>query len=113
MWARCRPAWVAAGWAYLACLLNALPANRATATALEGFLWAGGAALGVAHGRQFVKLLAVVDAVFLPALQAGPDAEDARAVGVRLRAYVQGGGWREVPEGRVLPETDASGSERA
>lgn len=107
------PAWVAAGWAYLARLLNALPANRATATALEGFLWAGGAALGAAHGRQFVKLLAVVDAVFLPALLAGPDAEDARAVGVRLRAYVQGGAWREVPEGRVLPETDASGSERA
>lgn len=107
------PAWLSAGWSYLARLLNALPANRATATALEGFLWSGGAALAAAHGRQFVKLLSLIDAVFLPALAASPDAETARAVGVRLRAYVHGGGWREVPEGRALPQTDASGSERA
>ena len=46
-------------------LLNALPATRLTATALDAFLQVAGHRLYGAYGRQFVKLLHCVDDEFL------------------------------------------------
>ena len=40
-------------------LLNHLPANRVTATALDAFLRAAGFRMAAAYGRQFEKLLQV------------------------------------------------------
>jgi len=40
-------------------LLNHLPANRLTATALDAFLKMAGFRMAAAYGRQFVKLLQV------------------------------------------------------
>jgi hypothetical protein len=38
-------------------LLNQLPANRLTATALDAFLKVAGFRMAAAYGRQFLKLL--------------------------------------------------------
>ena len=50
-------------------LLNALPATRLTATALDAFLQVTGHRLYGAYGRQFVKLLHCVDNDFLSDLR--------------------------------------------
>jgi nucleoporin GLE1 len=66
-------------------LLNALPATRLTATALDAFLQVAGHRLYGAYGRQFVKLLHCVDDEFLG---------DLRKVGgavVRVSKQVAGG----------------------
>ena len=47
------------GWGAPSRLLNHLPANRATATALDAFLKAAGYRMAAAYGRQFEKLLQV------------------------------------------------------
>ena len=46
-------------------LLNALPANRLTATALDAFLNVSGFKLYSLYGRQFVKLLHFINDDFL------------------------------------------------
>ena len=103
----------AAGWAYAAALLNALPPTRAAATALDGFLTTGGSALHAAYGRQFLKLLAALDAHFLPALDAARADAGTRAPAVRLRTYLHAGAFRKVPEGRDMPLADSSAYDRA
>ncbi|PKA61280.1 hypothetical protein AXF42_Ash006177 [Apostasia shenzhenica] len=57
------------GWAWLAMFLNHLPANRATAVALEAFLKMAGFALLRRYKSQFMKVLNLISKRFLPALK--------------------------------------------
>ncbi len=93
-------------------LLNALPASRLSATALEAFLKAAGFRLNAAFGRQFHKLLTYIDSVFMPDLAKQGD-PDARAVHSRLRSYMHDRQFLKEPEGRRMPVSDLSGREHA
>lgn len=99
-------------WAYLARLLNALPANRATAAALDAFLKVAGFRLAATYRGQFAKLLGVVEREFLPALSSCAD-PDARAVYTRLQTYLCTRQFLRPPEGRNMPRHDASSYDRA
>ena len=100
-----------AAWAWLSRLLNKVPPNRFSATALEAFLKHAGFAMHAAYGRQFGKLLDVVDREFLPSLEAKDDA-DARPVVSRTRTYLNERGFLNPPEGREMPVTDTSSTTR-
>jgi nucleoporin GLE1 len=99
-------------WGYLARLLNALPADRVTAAALDAFLKVAGYRLHAAYRGQFMKLLRCVHSDFLSQLSASGDV-DARAVYTRLATYLDAGRFGQPPEGRTMPATDASSRERA
>ena len=100
-----------AAWAWLSRLLNKVPPNRFSATALEAFLKHAGFAMHAAYGRQFGKLLDVVDREFLPSLEAKDDG-DARPVVSRTRTYLNERGFLKSPEGREMPVTDTSSTTR-
>ncbi|BDA44382.1 Nucleoporin GLE1 [Coccomyxa sp. Obi] len=100
------------GWQYIARLLNSLPASRMSATALEAFLKTAGFRLNAAFGRQFHKLLAYIDSVFMPDLARQGD-PDARAVHSRLRSYMHDRQFLKEPEGRRMPFSDISAREHA
>ena len=99
-----------AAWAWSR-LLNKVPPNRFSATALEAFLKHAGFAMHAAYGRQFGKLLDAVDREFLPSLEAKDDA-DARPVVSRTRTYLNERGFLNPPEGREMPVTDTSSTTR-
>eukprot|EP00898_Chlorokybus_atmophyticus_P000090 jgi/Chlat1/1081/Chrsp110S01544 len=112
-------------WSWLARLLNRLPPNRATATALESFLKASsilhcsdavtavaGYRLHRQYERQLMKLLAAVHDEFLPKVAVTND-PDARAVMTRLQTYLLSQQFLQEPEGRFLPKTDLSSTLRA
>lgn len=86
----------AALWGFVAAMLNSVPPNRTTATALLGFLHAGGHQLWRRFGRQAVKLLAVVAREWLPALATQGAA--AAAEMTQLRLFCESG-YRDEPEG--------------
>jgi len=99
---RAFPPGLTLAWEYLARLLNALPANRPTAAALESLLQTSGHGLFQAFRRQFFKLLRVVAGPFLTDLRkaAGSEAVVARIEGyVRERAYQKppAGCWELMP----------------
>ena len=100
-----------AAWAWLSRLLNKVPPNRFSATALEAFLKHAGFAMHAAYGRQFGKLLDAVGSAFLPSLEAKDDA-DARPVVSRTRTYLNERGFLNPPEGREMPVTDTSSTTR-
>ena len=93
-------------------LLNSLPASRMSATALEAFLKTAGFRMNAAFGRQFHKLLAYIDSVFMPDLARQGD-PDARAVHSRLRSYMHDQQYLKEPEGRRMPFSDISAREHA
>lgn len=93
-------------------LLNSLPASRMSATALEAFLKTAGFRLNAAFGRQFHKLLAYIDTVFMPDLAKQGD-PDARAVHSRLHTYMHDRLFLKEPEGRRMPFSDISTREHA
>lgn len=93
-------------------LLNALPANRVTATAVDGMLRAAAFRMCEAYRGQFMKLLRYIDAYFLPALATSND-PDARAVFTRIQTFLKTGRFGQPPEGRNMPQTDASSYDRA
>jgi hypothetical protein len=103
---------LAGAWAYAARLLNHVPASRTSAAALMAFLNAGGSAMHARYGGQFVKMLHSLYDAFLPDLAAHGD-PDARAVGARLRTYLERAQYASVPEGRELPLQDESSYTRA
>lgn len=76
-------------------LLNALPANRVTATAVDGLLRAASFRMVQAFRGQFMKLLSYIDAQYLPELATSHD-PDARAVYTRIQVcwnWVALTGW--------------------
>ncbi|GAB4823632.1 hypothetical protein N2152v2_010678 [Parachlorella kessleri] len=106
------PHGLAQAWAYIARLLNALPANRITATALDAFLKVAGYRLHGTYRGQFMKLLRYIDSEFLGHLSKQND-PDARAVFTRIQTYLKTGRFMRPPEGRDMPQSDASSYDRA
>ena len=101
------PHGLAHAWRWVSRLLNKVPANRFSATALEAFLKHAGFAMYAAYGRQFGKTLDVVQDRFLPELERGGDA-DAKPVLNRMRTYLNERSFLVPPEGRDMPLTDTS-----
>lgn len=106
------PHGLAHAWEYLARLLNGVPANRVTAAALDAFLKVAGYKLAGTYRSQFAKLLAAVERDFLGELGAAAD-PDVRAVATRLTTYLRTRGYATPPEGRTMPQYDASSYDRA
>ena len=99
-------------WEYLSRLLNALPANRLTAAALDAFLKVAGYKMAAVYKGQFIKLLHAVNGFFLAELAQTND-PDARAVATRLQLYLSTQAFAKPPEGRNMPQFDASSYDRA
>eukprot|EP00892_Ulva_mutabilis_P006505 jgi/Ulvmu1/4226/UM019_0205.1 len=89
-------------WSYAAGMLNAVPPNRTTASALLGFLQTGGHELWRRYGRQALKLFAVVQREWLPAL--AKQGAAAAAELTQLRLFCEKG-FREEPEGSRIVES--------
>lgn len=99
-------------WGWFARLLNRLPANRVTATAILSFLKSAGFRLYGSYGRQFHKLLVLISGEFLRRLEGAGD-QDVRAAHTRIRSYLDDREFLEQPEGRVMPMEDQSSLIRA
>lgn len=89
-------------WGYAAAMLNSVPPNRTTATALLGFLQAGGHVLWRRYGRQAIKLFAVVQRDWVPAL--AKQGAAAAAEMTQLRLYCESG-YRDEPEGMEIVQS--------
>ena len=105
------PHGMAAAWSWISRLVNKVPPNRFSATALESFLKHAGFAMHGAYRGQFGKVLDVVHREFLPALEAKDDA-DSRPVVSRTRTYLNERGFLKPPDGREMAVTDTSSSTR-
>eukprot|EP00897_Mesotaenium_endlicherianum_P010932 jgi/Mesen1/9868/ME000070S09155 len=103
---------LARGWAWCARLLNKLPANRVTATALEAFIKVAGFRMYQEYPKPFIKLLQVVVQDFMENLVKDND-PDSRAVSNRLQTYILTEQFKRPPEGYELPQSDASSQLRA
>lgn len=91
-------------WSYFARLLNELPGTRLTARALDAYLSVAGWKLYGMYKLQFVKVLRLIDSHFMPQLAKVDDPP----LLMKLRSYYEDNCFLEVPEGRILPKTDAS-----
>lgn len=89
-------------WSYVAAMLNCVPPNRTTATALLGFLQAAGNHLWRRYGRQTVKLFAVVQQEWVPAL--AKQGAAAAAEVTQLRLFCESG-YRDEPEGAQIVQS--------
>ena len=103
---------ISTAWIYLAWLLNAIPASRYSASALDAFLSVAGYKLWLTFKTQFVKLLRYIQDIFLKELKDGND-PDARAVATRVQSYIQMEMYMRMPEGRSMPMRDESSYNRA
>lgn len=95
-------------WSWTAALLNHLPANRGTATALDALLKMAGFSMHQRYRQQFAKLLAYVGSVLLRDLCSGSTASDTGPVAVRLGSYISERKFLQPPEGRDMPMLDES-----
>ena len=100
------------GWEYVSRVLNYLPANRLTATALDAFLKVAGFKMAAVYRGQFIKLLQCVQRDYLGDLAQTND-PDVRAVATRLSTYLSTRQFMKPPEGRNMPAYDASSYDRA
>lgn len=94
-------------WVFLSRLLNHLPANKSTSTALVAFIRVTGFQLYRTYRSQFMKILQYIYDNFLPELKSTEDPET-RAVYTRLITYLESRQFEKVPEGRDMPENDDS-----
>ena len=101
-----------ASWTYVAQLLNALPACRYSACALDAFLSIAGYKMFISFKSQFLKLMKYIKDMFLQDLMAVADA-DATAVATRLHSYIDLQEYRQIPKGRNMPLRDESSTSRA
>ncbi|GJP41085.1 hypothetical protein CLOM_g723 [Closterium sp. NIES-68] len=99
-------------WQWCARLLNHLPANRASATALEVFLKIAGYRMHLTYRSQFLKLLDVVGNEYRGKLQALND-PDVSPVVNRIETYVGVQRYLKPPEGLEMPLHDKSSQLRA
>lgn len=95
------------GWAWLASLLNALPANVFSAVALEAFLRMAGFALFKRYKSQFRKILDVISRDFVSALKARKDS-GVELVRRRIESYIETNQFMQEPEGWRLPSSALS-----
>ncbi|GAQ88946.1 hypothetical protein KFL_004720050 [Klebsormidium nitens] len=94
-------------WAWLARLLNGLPPNRGSGSALESMIKVAGFRLNQTYPKQFRKILDVIMTALLPALQKTGDADTAPVIN-RVETYVGTRSYEKPPEGRNMPVTDES-----
>ncbi|BBN05565.1 nucleoporin GLE1 [Marchantia polymorpha subsp. ruderalis] len=106
------PHGMAEAWAWCSRLLNRIPANRYSASALESFLKIAGFRIYKAYPKPFMKLMQVVVSEYLVSLKSHDDV-DARAVVNRLETYLHTQQYMVEPEGRNMPYTDISSTLRA
>ncbi|KAG6544760.1 hypothetical protein Mapa_013786 [Marchantia paleacea] len=99
-------------WAWCSRLLNRIPANRYSASALESFLKIAGFRICKAYPKPFMKLMQVIVSEYLVSLKSHDDV-DARAVVNRLETYLHTKQFMVEPEGRNMPYTDISSTLRA
>ncbi|KAL6529192.1 hypothetical protein OROGR_014815 [Orobanche gracilis] len=93
------------GWAWLARLLNALPANLYTAVALHSFLEMAGFALYRRYRNQFEKLMSIVARDFLNALkESGSESWSTKVSKVKMsiKKYIESNQFKSEPEGLQL-----------
>ncbi|KAL6573763.1 hypothetical protein OROHE_002222 [Orobanche hederae] len=93
------------GWAWLARLLNALPANLYTAVALHSFLEMAGFALYRRYRNQFEKLMSIVARDFLNALkESGSESLSTKVSKVKMsiKKYIESNQFKSEPEGLQL-----------
>ncbi|XP_004502381.1 mRNA export factor GLE1 [Cicer arietinum] len=95
------------GWAWLARLLNALPANQYTAVSLNAFLQIAGYALFKRYKSQFLKMLNVISNNFLVELKSHNVPELMKTV-TDIQAYIEDKKFLQVPEGRNLQSNTLS-----
>ncbi|DBA75864.1 TPA: hypothetical protein ACH3X1_010262 [Trebouxia sp. C0004] len=107
LWPLSSPSGISSAWQYMARLLNSLPANRTSATALYALLQTAGYRLHRIFKDQFIKLLRCIYDSFWAALQKSTD-PDVRATAARIKQFVMDHTYREPPEGSELPEYDQS-----
>ncbi|CAH9119926.1 unnamed protein product [Cuscuta epithymum] len=89
------------GWAWLARLLNAVPANLYTAAALNAFLEVAGFVLHRRYKHHFEKLLNILTGDFLKPLDEGLQSH---IVVTQLCSYVKSKSYLSEPEGRHLAD---------
>ncbi|CAA0197935.1 unnamed protein product [Arabidopsis thaliana] len=99
------------GWAWLARFLNKIPANRATATALNSFLQTAGFGLHQRYKSQFLKVVNVVREHFLQKLRAKKDTSDLLVIIAEITAYLDDRMYLKEPEGRAMKTTSTLSSE--
>ena len=97
-------------WTYAAHLLNALPACRYSACALDAFLSIAGYKMFISFKSQFIKLTKYIKEIFLQELRA---VRDANAVATRLDSYIDSQEYQRIPKGRNMPLRDESSISRA
>ncbi|MCO5578266.1 hypothetical protein L7F22_032105 [Adiantum nelumboides] len=97
------------GWAWCARLLNSLPADRLTASALEAYLKVAGFRLCQVYKKSFMRLVHVITTRFIVSLKQQDD-PDSRAVVSRLETYIVTKQFLREPDGRSMPRTDLSSS---
>ncbi|DBA95711.1 hypothetical protein WJX82_007603 [Trebouxia sp. C0006] len=107
LWPLRSPNGISSAWQYMARLLNSLPANRTSATALYALLQTAGYRLHSVYKDQFIKMLRCIYDSFWTALQKSAD-PDVRATAARIKQFVMDHTYKEPPEGSELPEYDQS-----
>ncbi|KAA6424922.1 MAG: Nuclear-export-signal (NES)-containing polyadenylated-RNA export factor (ISS) [Trebouxia sp. A1-2] len=107
LWPLRSPNGISSVWQYMARLLNSLPANRTSATALYALLQTAGYRLHRVFKDQFIKMLRCIYDSFWTALQKSTD-PDVRATAARIKQFIMDHTYREPPEGSELPEYDQS-----
>jgi nucleoporin GLE1 len=106
------PHGLAEGWTWCARLLNHIPSNRSTASALEAFLKMAGFRLYQVYPKPFMKVMQTMVSEFIVNLKSAGD-PDSRAVVTRLETYLHHQKYLVEPEGRKMPATDISSSMKA
>lgn len=99
------------GWAWLARLLNSLPANLYTAVALNAFLKMAGFKLYCKYKSQFMKILNLISTKFVGALEERGGQDLAKII-VEIRLYIDRNQFRSEPEGWQMQTSLLSGDER-
>ncbi|KAI3855916.1 hypothetical protein MKX03_027460 [Papaver bracteatum] len=89
------------GWAWIARLLNSLPANIYTAVALNSFLEMAGFALFKTYKTQFRKILDIISRHFLGALESKQNPK-LNPIIMKLKTYIDTNQFLKEPEGWLL-----------
>lgn len=97
------------GWAWCARLLNSLPADRLTASALAAFLKVAGFRMCQVYKQSFMKMLHVISTEFIRNLKQQDDVASSVS---RLETYIATRQYLTEPEGFRMARTDFSSTFR-
>lgn len=99
------------GWAWLARLLNSLPANLYTAVAVNAFLKMAGFKLYRKFKSQFVKILNLISTNFVGVLEQRGHQDLAKVI-MEIKLYINNKQYLKEPEGWQMQTSLLSGDER-